>query len=347
MTPLTIIGARLDTVEVSYSGTIDPEIIELLNRRKEIAQQAEVGQPITLGLLEFLVMDRAFGFWKWRLVNPLFSIVACPTAGVSGIVAQVRISSFGLANEYAESLTLQIRCALECLGELTEVSVSRADVCADVQGFRPTPELMRNMVCPASLRAQIGTESEVETYQFGKGDVLRAYNKTRELLHSKKEWLRAVWEHHPDYQADQDVWRIEFQARRQRLKELGITSLAILFVDAGALLDAGMRWAQLRVPDGENKSRWAEDKRWTQIRTAAFDGVPLQRQVKPSSLMSLDRARSQYIGAIATAAAYNGDTDFMKANIKLCYSVEAHMMAEGIDFAELAEQKRRRILTGC
>ena len=346
MTTLTVLGARLDTVEASYAGTISPDLIETLNGLKLIAQQVEVGQPVVLGLLEFLVMDRAYGFWRWRLVNPLFSIVACPTAGVSGIVAQVRLSSFGLANECAESLMLHIRCVLESLGELREVSVSRADACADVHGFRPTPELMRNVVCPASLRAQIGTESAIETYQFGKGDVLRVYNKTRELRHSKKEWLRAVWEQHPDYHADQDVWRIEFQARRQRLKELGITSLAILFADPGALLDAGMRWAQLRVPDGQNKSRWAEDERWTQIRSAAFDGVPLQRKVEPSSLMSLDRARSQYLGAVATAAAYNGDTEFIKANIKLCYAVEAHMMAEGVDFAEMADEKRRRSLSG-
>lgn len=342
---LVVLGSRLDTVVAAYSGTISPEVVEELNRLKEVAQGAEVGQPVTLGPLVFMVMDRAFGFWRWRLVHPLFSIVACPKSGVSGIVAQVRFSSFGLANESATTLLSLVSQSLEALGQLMEVSVSRADACADVHGFAPSPELMRNVVCAASLRAQIGTETAVETYYFGKGDMLRVYNKTRELAHSKKLWFLSVWEQHPDYKPDQDVWRIEFQARRQRLKELGITSLAILFANPGALLDAGMRWAQLRVPDGQNKSRWEEDARWTQIRTAAFEGKPLQREVKPSTLMSLDRARSQYLGAIATAAAYNGDTDYMKANIKLSYITEAHMMAEGIDFAVLAEDKRRHILS--
>lgn len=346
MSGIVVLGCRLDTVEVSYSGRVFSEVAAKLDELKTVAQDKEVSQPVMLGALEFLVADRAFGFWSWRLVNPLFSIVACPVAGVSGIVAQVRVSSFGLANEDSETLMVHVRCALEALGDMSEVSVSRADACADVQGLAPTPELMANVVCKAKLRAAWGTEAEVETYMFGKGDVLRVYNKTRELIAKPKPWLLEVWQRHPEYDAASDVWRVEFQARRQRLKELGINSLAILFASPGALLDAGMRWAQLRVPDGENKTRWEEDARWTQVRTASFDGAPLRRVVKPQSLMSLDRARGQYLGAIATAAAYFGVTDYMEANIKLSYAAEAHMMAEDVVFAAMVEEKRRRILAG-
>jgi hypothetical protein len=62
--------------------------------------------------------------------------------------------------------------------------------------------------------------------------------------------------------------------------------------------------------------------------------------------MSLDRAKSSLVGLAATAGAYFGVSDYLKALQMLSMAAEVHMMHEGIDFAVLVEDKRRRILSG-
>lgn len=343
---LVVLRSGLDTVEVSYGGSLSESAIEKLDALKAAAQGLDAPKSFYLGLLEFGMLPVALPRWRWRFKNPLFTILARPKAPGGGVLVQVRFSPFAFANEELEALTLQARIALDELGSLKEIGVSRGDVCADVQGLDFTPDVMKNMVSPASYRATHGTEGAVETFVFGKRTLLRIYNKTKEIAVSGKLWLPDLWHQHPDYDPSADVWRIEYQAAGDTLKQLGITSSAALFADPGALLDAGLRWSQLRVPDGKNRSRWPEDERWTRIREATFGGIPLKRTVKPSSLMSLDRTVSSFLGNVATAGAYFGETDYMKALQRLSYAAEAHMMRDKVDFEGMVTTKQARILTG-
>jgi hypothetical protein len=115
--------------------------------------------------------------------------------------------------------------------------------------------------------------------------------------------------------------------------------------EPGALLDYVLKWGNLRVPSGDQtKARWPEDPRWTALRKAVFGGVPLERRPVPSALMSLDRVKTAYIGAVATTAAYFGCDDWTEAQVRLSYAAEAHLQRENLDFAALVEDKRRRII---
>ncbi len=344
---LTVLRAGLDTVEISYAGEISDEVAAELDRLKEHAQLSDSPQKIGMGLLDFYVQPKSFSLWRWRITHPFFSIVARPKAAAGGVVAQVRYSAFGLANEPVESLAFHTRLALDKLGNLTELAVSRADVCVDFQGWGPTPAEAANVVCAAAYRGTHGKEGSVETFQFGKKTLLRIYNKSEELAVSGKEWLYDVWGQSDAFEREAAVWRVEFQASREVLKELGIVSSAVLFANPGALLDYGLRWAQMRVPDGGvNKTRWEEDVRWTALRTASFVGVLLQRSVRVPELMSLDRTISVLIGAAATAGAYFGTTDYMGALQQLSFAAEVHMIHEEIDFAAMVAKRERRILSG-
>jgi hypothetical protein len=343
---LRVLRAALDTVEVSYAGSLSEETMEKLDQAKAMAVDRNGPISLTFGLQEVQVMPKAFGYWTWRLVDPRFHIVAKRKAGSGQAVAQIRLSSFGLANEHPEMLMVWVVSLLAQLGTLKELAVSRADVCVDIQGWEPTPEEMRNIVTPVSYRATHGTEKQTQTYQFGKKTVLRVYNKSEELAKSKKEWLRDVWGQSSEYDPTQDVWRVEFQAASDVLRQLGITNAAALLDRRNALLDYGLRWAQLRVPTGDStKTRWPEDERWTLIRKASFSGVPLQRRMEPAELMSLDAAKTRLIGLAALAGAYFDTDEYMKALQQLSLAAEVHMMEEGIDFAPIVEEKRRRILS--
>lgn len=344
---VTVLRAGLDTVEVSFSGELSEESIEMLDDAKRRAQIADGPVPIRLGAVELMMMPTAFGRWSWRVMEPRFSVVAKRKAGVGGVILQARFSSFGLTNEHPDLLWLVVRALVESLGNLKELGVARADVCVDVQGWIPSEADMKNVVCPASYRGTHGTAQNVQTYQFGKRDVLRIYEKSAEILVTKKGWLREVWACHPAYEPESPVWRVEYQATREVLRQVGICSTDSLLSDPSRLLDFGMGWACLRAPTGDKtKTRWPEDPRWTLVRTAVFSGTPLQRRTRVPELTSLDRTKRTFLGAVATAGAYFECTDYWSTLQRLSYIVDVMLVSEEIDFAAMVEEKRRRMLSG-
>lgn len=344
---LTVLRAGLDTVEVSFSGELSEESITMFDDAKRRAQIADGPVPVRIGVVELMMMPTAFGRWSWRVTEPRFSVVAKRRAGVGGVILQARFSSFGLTNEHPDLLWLVIRTLVESLGNLKELGVARADVCVDIQGWHPSEADMKNIVCPASYRGTCGTADNVQTYQFGKRDVLRIYDKSTEILVSKKGWLRYVWACNPAFEPESPVWRVEYQATREVLRQVGICTTDSLLLDPGRLLDFGMSWACFRAPTGDKtKTRWPEDPRWAQIRAAVFGGTPLQRRVRVPELMSLDRAKRAFLGTVATAGAYFECTDYWSTLQRLSYIVDVMRVSEEIDYGAMVEEKRRRMLSG-
>ncbi len=143
----------------------------------------------------------------------------------------------------------------------------------------------------------------------------------------------------------QTTWRIEFQVRRDILRELGVRSSHQVFSDPGALLGYGMsKFAQLRVPTGDQTiTRWPEDPRWSCLRTAVSPSQNLVRARSIARLMPLDMAISRHLGLVATAAAHLGTTGYMDTLQRLSYQAEAHMITEKIDFEAMVEVRRRRL----
>lgn len=343
---LQIIRAGLDWLQVSYSGEVSEEVLDRLEQLKAIAQAKETPQPYPIGLFECFVLPRGRGWWAYVLKNPEFELMLAKSNG-HGAVASLRLSAFGLANTEPSVLLDHITGWLPEIGTLKPLSVSRVDVAVDVQGLDPTPEMMGRIVCSASYRATHGTEKNVQTYQFGKGDVvLRVYDKTAEIVHSGKTWVEESWRFASGYDKTLPVHRIEVQLRRKALAELGIDHPAQVLANPEALLDYGLSWANLRVPSTDRtKTRWPEDPAWITVRSATFGGTPLQRVVRIPEIMSLDRVMSATLGQIATAAAYFETDDYLDALQRLSFAVEVHMMEDKTDFAALVEEKRRRILS--
>lgn len=344
---VTVLRAGLDTVEVSFAGSFSEAAVERLDNAKRRAIETDAPCPLEAGICELMMQPTAFGKWSWRLVAPEFHIMGRRRTAKGSAIAQVKLFSFGLANDGPALLWDYIRYVLAELGDLTPLAVSRADVCVDFQGWTPGRDEMLSVVTPVQYRGTHGTEKQTQTYAFGKRTVLRVYNKSEELKQSKKAWFHDLWRQSEHYTPDEDVWRVEFQAASEVLKELGIRNMEQLIEKQSALLDYGLRWAQLRVPTADQtKKRWPEDPRWTRLREAFFDGVPLQRLVTPAELMSLDAAKRRLIGLAALAGAYYGTNDYMDALRRLSFAAEVHMMTEWTDFAAVVREKRMRALSG-
>lgn len=111
--------------------------------------------------------------------------------------------------------------------------VKEIHLAADIQGYEFTP-LDFYRIKTLSRTRTVFNEDEKNSYfsnqrftgmTFGKGDLmLRIYNKTAEIFKNKiKGFIEVLkWQHHQDFNKDLNVWRIEGQIRRDKLKELCI-----------------------------------------------------------------------------------------------------------------------------
>lgn len=66
-------------------------------------------------------------------------------------------------------------------------------------------------------------------FMFGRGDYLmRVYNKTREIKKfPNKSYIEELWRLNSSYNQDQDVFRIEFQLRREKLKTMKVNNISL------------------------------------------------------------------------------------------------------------------------
>jgi hypothetical protein len=118
----------------------------------------------------------------------------------------------------------------------------------------------------------------IQTLTFGRGDaVLRVYDKVAEIeQQSHKTWLFRLWNG-----ICEDVWRIEWQARKTLLRQFGIRTVESLFERQGDVLRyLATEHTTLRTPtDDSNRSRWPLHPLWLDLqrRISTFDSLGAQR----------------------------------------------------------------------
>lgn len=117
----------------------------------------------------------------------------------------------------------------------------------------------------------------VQTFRLGQGDlVLRVYNKSDEITESSsKTWLYELWGR------DSDVWRIEWQARKEWLRNYGIKTVSNLETKQGDLLTYLVNdHTKLCIRSGDtNRSRWLLHPLW----------IDLQEQVEKLPLSGVEK----------------------------------------------------------
>jgi hypothetical protein len=126
---------------------------------------------------------------------------------------------------------------------------------------------------------------KVQTFDIGNDPVkLRVYNKVDEINEkSHKTWFFELWG------MDQDVWRIEWQVRKDQLRALGITSFGSLNERQGDLLRLLIKdHTTLRIKsDDSNHSRWALHPLWQDLtdRVNQMDGLGIVRELDKQALL--------------------------------------------------------------
>lgn len=244
---------------------------EDLAYRKEKTRQdhGEQFNKLTLGTETFAL--RAYGRhpYKYVLSNKFFDIAigermrpACyvrfPSEALWSVGEPVLLRRF---EDWCRSLRL-VKIRYEV--------VNRVDWAFDfhlpIVDFAPD-----HFVSRATKDATWRQHGTTQTVKFGEGDVVvRIYDKVAEIAQqSAKVWFFDLWGQ------NENVWRVEFQVRRKRLKEAGINTLAELRIRQGNLLrELASTHTTLRIPTGDkNRSRWPLHPLWAELQ-ASIGGMP-------------------------------------------------------------------------
>lgn len=286
MQPFSFLLAGHDTIECSYylhaSGAsygLDFERLaverESLRNSKGRCQKQHV---INLGGVDFMLAPNGSSSgYPFIIANPDWTISFGEFNSPS---FYVKYRSEALWREGAQ-VSHQKFCAWAAglgLETIKGEGLARVDFTFDYQ--LPAIDFDRDSVVSLSSKeSNWRQDGDDQTLQYGVGDVvLRIYDKIAEIEgKSGKYWFEQLWG------IFENVWRIEWQVRKEILKRFGIRSFQDLEDQQGDLLHyLAHEHDTLRIKgeDG-NRSRWPLHPLWIDLqeRIKAFNRVGIHRAI--------------------------------------------------------------------
>ena len=234
-------------------------------------------------------------------------------------LAYVQISSEYLSSVGVEQAEQSLRYIVNTLGVVNEpANISRVDLFVDfmaelrMDSFDPLQDwVTRTQSIDLHYR-----HNQFSGWSFGMGGSIgaRLYNKQLEIeKKSRKFYLYELWQA-AGWDMSAQVWRMEFEAKRDVLKELGIFKLDNLLQLQSALwIYLTQNWLRLAVPrpDDTNPSRWPTHPLWVQI-TRVFDPQgeqPKLQRFTPMRLPADERLFVHGMGGLTSFMAARGIED--------------------------------------
>ena len=199
--------------------------------------------------------------------------------------------------------------------------ISRVDFCADMHAHFDETQA-GHWHCKARDRATVclverheGGGGRVTSWVFGKGGAFmaRIYDKRLEIRTHDRMWMVPIWERSPHYSAEREVWRVEFQCRREGVRSLMVGDHRLDRIPDAFELQANAwrylagSWLWLDSSAKHDKGE-AMDDRWRVVRDEPFKPENLEtvepaKRCKVAGDASLARLLPQLRGLRATVAA--------------------------------------------
>jgi len=285
----------LDTVQVCYylRPTIGREFsFETLTRLKERARAAKIrdGVPVDMGAWSFQLRPSGSGSgYPLILEHPDYTLECGEFNNPSFFVT---LRSRALWQHGAAPLHEKFLAWADSVGlaVIRPESLSRVDFTFDYQIESPNFTI-DSVVSLSAKDDQRREDRRVQTIMFGKGDVvLRIYDKIAEIEQSsEKIWFYELWG------VKENVWRIEWQVRKDVLRRFGIRTFQDLFEGQGDLLRyLANEHDTLRVPSSDtNRSRWALHPLWVDLaeQIEEFRGQGVYRALDPQATLNAQLQR--------------------------------------------------------
>jgi hypothetical protein len=311
----------IDSLYLSYPGRLASNWEQRLEGLKRAAQSTELGErsnaQVKIGEHLFEVKDKGKGRFAYVLVDNCFHIQLSSGQSTVLPLAYVQLSSELLTAMSVREAEEKLRFIINSFG-LVEgpAQISRVDLFVDFV----SPLAMDSWKPDAWVTRAHKVWSHYEKRQFsgwsiGLGGVLgsRLYDKTLELLKSKKDYLKPLWSA-AGWQEEQKVWRQEFEFKRDALKELKVATLDDLMPAlAGLWAYATLSWLRLTIPnpDDQTQTRWPNHPLWDALAAVPWSDnlpSPLSR-LRKERLPSDESLFINGLGGLTSFMAKHGITD--------------------------------------
>ena len=222
MTQLEEVSSGIDTLNLSGTGELRPDIGEELQAHKDAAQESRAAIAFAMGDGGWSVLAHGMGRYRFCLVHEFGQVGVTDSRSLPALRIQPR-SRFlhalgpGKAVEWLES-------QVEDLVPDVRLAASRLDVYADWLGFDLAGDRREEFVCRAGRLTTHEQGAGWTGFEFGRratGTVAaRIYDKTRQATEGGHDWWCDVWQRPLD--AANPVTRVEFEVGRQGLREFGL-----------------------------------------------------------------------------------------------------------------------------
>ena len=251
-----------DSIYLGYYG----QIPKLMYQALDVSDYR-----VTISEMEFSIRQTPRGLYRFVLDNDCLNISLgnrMPSQTSPSVYVQVKsafIHSAGIEPAHEQVLEVVSRIYD---GSPYHEQVSRVDPFVDIAwSKRFYPEDVGKFTTKAKNTVTHNHAGKVNGFTFGKGNIMaRIYDKTLEVRNSGKDWFYDLW----GVGKGTQVWRVEFQLRREALKDFGIETFADLMAQAQALWNYCVNdWLRVRAT-GKQKARRDLINFWEIVQAAKF-----------------------------------------------------------------------------
>jgi len=276
-----ILRTGIDSLYVSYQGELTTESSVKLNTLKKLAQSSE---PQDVALAQYVANDHVFDVsdrgrhpFAFILSDNWYRIEIAKLGALRAPLAHSQISSELLTIKGAEHAVTDLTSIVDLIGVTSnEPNVSRVDLCVDFITDHPLETIIdTDWVTKAKDMDRYTVQRQFSGWVIGRGKIsARLYNKTLEMNKKPRPYLEDLWRQ-SGWDGHQDVWRLEFQIRRDCLRELGVITFGSLMQKLSGLWNYSTQdWLRLSIPNQNDKTqtRWPTASVWEALQNAEWLG---------------------------------------------------------------------------
>lgn len=334
----TPLRCAVDSLYVSYQGELMSDTEELLEVLKTQAQDEDPlissDAYLSIGDHKFEVKAKGQGRFPYILDDNWFHIQLSSRKAQKLPLAHVQIKSELLTFNDLNSINNHLNEIIDRLGLVKgSPSISRLDLCMDFtchEKFNLQDITINQWRTRASQIDQFHMHKALSGWRIGKGDIMaRIYNKSLEIKKSKKDYLFPLWEQ-IGWDGKTDVWRVEFQFRRQFLANVGVLNPSQITESSPSLWKyASSHWLQLVIPTKDsNSARWPVHKAWKELSSACTNTeCRAVRKVTKKRIPNDQILFVNGISAISSFMAREGISDLGEALGEFLHRAEMHHSA--------------------
>lgn len=335
-TKIKFLRFGIDSLYLSYQGdlldSIDQKLTSLKNLARSDNPQQQAKAQLKIGDHLFEVKDKGTSMFAYILVDNAFRIqLSRPNKAVP--MAYIKISSEYLTYRTPEQAEKHLKDILNELGILqSSANVSRIDLYVDFVSHQDMEAWTREAwVTRAGSVNAYAIDRRFTGWAVGMGGVIaaRLYDKLFEITKSNKGYLIPLWEMAGRLEGE-SVWRLEFEFKRDFLKQKGIIPLSEVLVYLNGLWSyATTEWLKLTIPnkDDETRARWPIHKLWQQLANLDWEtnSSPLKSRFSnqriPNDEATLDRGFSAFTTWMAAHSHDEPDSAFQTFFDVLAYHI--------------------------